>query len=188
MTWNNQEVFLARQRLGTAGTIARVVNKPITEMATASGVLKPGQGVILKPVSNKLTAVAPTTADEVLQVQGVVLLRPNTIPDAADVLSYADGEVVEILVAGFIYVKTQVTGSGLNPYDLARPVVGAGAEEWVVYSPTSAEQRLKAIVFIHPTELDRTTFNDIDIDTQIVYLPDRGLDRAVNAGGTPIAN
>ncbi len=187
MTWNVQEVFNARQKLGTAGTIARVVNKPITETAIASGILKPGQGVILKSVSSKLTAVAATTADEVLQVQGVVLLKPNTLPDAADVLSYADGEVVDILISGFVYVLTP-DGTSLNQYDLARPVVGAGAEEWVVYSPTSAEQRLKSIVFIHPTELDDTTFNDLDVDTQIVYLPDRGLDRAVNAAGTLLAN
>ncbi len=187
MTWNIQDTFLARQRLGTAGTIARVVNKPITETATASGVLKPGQGVILKSVSNKLTAVAATTADEVLQVQGVVLLKPNTIPDAADVLSYADGELVEILVSGFVYVLTP-DGTSLNRYDLARPVVGAGAEKWVEYVPTSAEQRLKSILFIHSTQLDFTEFNDLDVDTQIVYLPDRGLDRAVSAAGVLLAN
>lgn len=188
MSLNIQSDFFGRFRLGTPGTVARTTNAPITTTAIASGTLKPGQGVILKSVSNKLTAVAATTTEESLQIQGVILIKPSSVPTVSGGdIEFIGGEVVDVLVVGFVYVATS-NGATQNPFDLAAPDFGGTVDEWLIYVPSSSEQRIKPIMFIEHTELDDTSLNAEDLDTQLIYVPDRALDRAVDSTGTPIAN
>lgn len=181
MTSNVQNTFLSRQRLGTPGSIARAVNKPITEVAITPTTVSPGQGVMLTFIDSKLNAFSPTTRDEQLQVRAIVMLRANSLPDSAGDIIYAAGSVVEVMLSGFIYVATDGT--------LAQPFTPALAEqdsEWVPFVPSGTEQRISPMSFVQPTQLDFDNLSDIDNETQIVYLPPQSLDRAVDSTGTPI--
>ena len=189
MTWNTQDTFLSRFKLGTAGAIAKSVNNPITTTALVSSTdLVPGQGVLLVINNDALLAFPPSSTDLSLTVRGIVMLRANSLPDdTTGEIVYAIGEVVDILLNGFIYVPlASGSVSSSQPYTPAIPDFANNDFEWATYVPNGSEQRIKPIQFVHPVPADDLNLGDVDTSTQIVYIPDQALDRAVDNTGSPI--